>query len=276
MDGNGNGNEDGIWEGGGGAKKCKKSHKNCRRDQTRSFRTRHHLCRQEVALEGTRQLRPQGPVPGYVHRTEGVTESEGREGANGGGGGIGVGGGNGDGNGGGGRGGNGDVNGDGDGNEAGAGTGMEAKEGAQDGNGDGSGNEAGTGTRTGIETRGRTQDGNGDRSGDGNESSSGDGNGDEDGNGNENEDGIGEGGGETKKRKEPRKSCIRHVGNGGDFGGERNKRRQERVGLVAANPDNLKNSKEAGGGAQSTQRLGKKCSSRESVSPLSRLIRDFL
>ena len=67
------------------------------------FRTRHHLCKQGVAFAGTRQLRSQGPVYVHAHRTEGVTGSEGREGANGVGGGIGVGGGN--------R----DVNGDGDG-----------------------------------------------------------------------------------------------------------------------------------------------------------------
>ena len=127
------------------------------------FRTHHHLCRQGVALAGTRQLRSQGPVSVHAHRTEGVTESEGREGANGGGGGGGivVGGGNGD------------VNGDRDG--------VEANEGMQNGNGDGSGDGAGTG----VEPRGRTQDGNGDGNGDENDSNSGDGNGDEDGNGNE-------------------------------------------------------------------------------------------
>ena len=57
--------------------------------------TNHHLCRQEVVCEGTRQLRSQGPVSVYAYRTEGVTGSEGRGGANGFGGGIGVGGGNG-------------------------------------------------------------------------------------------------------------------------------------------------------------------------------------
>ena len=65
-----------------------------------------------------RQLRSLGPVSVQMHRTEGVTGSEGREGANEVGGGVGVGGGNGDGDGVGG--GNGDVNGHGDG--AGAGT----------------------------------------------------------------------------------------------------------------------------------------------------------
>ena len=66
--------------------------------QALSFRTRHHLCRQEVALASTRQLRSQDPVSVQAHRTEGVTGSEGQEGANGVGGGIGVGGENGDGN----------------------------------------------------------------------------------------------------------------------------------------------------------------------------------
>ena len=37
-----------------------------------------------MAFAGTRQLRSQGPVPvHYAHRTERVTGSEGREGANG-------------------------------------------------------------------------------------------------------------------------------------------------------------------------------------------------
>ena len=46
-------------------------------------------------------------------------------------------------------------------------------------------------------------------------------------------------------------------------------------GPVAANPDNQENNKEAGGGAQGIQRLNKNCTDRESVSPLSRLIRGF-
>ena len=75
---------------------------------------------------------------------------------------------------------------------------------------------------------GQIQDGNGDRSGDGNESNSGDGNGDKDGNGNE--DRIGEGGEKAKKRKKPHKTCRRHVGNGGDFGGKR--KIVEKKGLV--------------------------------------------
>ena len=120
--------------------------------QALSFRTRHHLCRQGVALASTRQLRSQGAASVQAHHTEGVTGFEGQEGANGVGGGIGVGGGNGDGNGVGG--GNRDVNGHGDGDGDGAGTGtvsgVEVNEGAQDGNGDGSGDEAGTGT--GVKT----------------------------------------------------------------------------------------------------------------------------
>ena len=89
--------------------------------QALSFRTRHHLCRQGVALASTQQLRSQNPVYLHAHRTEGVTESKGREEANGVGGGIGVGGGNGDGNRVGGR--NGDVNGgDGSGAETGTAT----------------------------------------------------------------------------------------------------------------------------------------------------------
>ena len=50
------------------------------------------------ALASPRQLRSQSPMSVRAHRTEGVTESEGREDANGVGGAIGVGGGNGDGN----------------------------------------------------------------------------------------------------------------------------------------------------------------------------------
>ena len=228
--------------------------------QALSFRTRHHLCRQGVALTSTRQPCSQGPASVLAHRTGGV----GQEGANGVGGGIGVGGGNGDGNG--------DVNGHGDGDGAGAGTGVEVNEGAQDGNGDGSGDGAGTGT--GVETRSRTPDGNGDGNGDGNEDSSGDGNGDED-NGNGNEDMIGEGGREVKKCKKPQNSCRRCAGNGGDLGGKRKTCRKERVDSVAANPDILESNKEAGGGAQGTQGSRKNCTSRENVSPLSRLIRGF-
>ena len=59
------------------------------------------------------------------------------------------------------------------------------------------------------------------------------------------------------------------------MGGKRKKNRKERVGLVAANPDNLGSNKEAGGGAQGARGSSKICRSKESVSPLSRLIRGF-
>ena len=122
--------------------------------------------------------------------------------------------------------------------------------------------------------RRRTPDGNGDGNGDGSEDSSGDGNGNDD-NGNGSENRIGEGGREAKKRKKPQNSCRRRVGNGGYTGGKRKTCRKERVGSVAANPDNLESNKEAGGGAQGTQGSSKNCTSREGVSPLSRLIRGF-
>ena len=135
-----------------------------------------------------------------------------------------------------------------DGDEDGEGTrmGVETNEKTQDGSRSGSGDGARTGT--GIEAKGRTQDENGN----GNKSSSGDGNGDEKGNGDKNEDGTREGGGEAKKRKKPRKSCRRLVGNGGDLSGTRKKCRQERFGSVTAKFDSLDNRKEAGGEAQGT------------------------
>ena len=178
--------------------------------QALSFRTRHHLCRQGVALASTRQPHSQGPASVQAHRTGVVTGSERQEEANGVRDGIGVGGGNGDGNE--------DVNGHGDGDGAGTGTGVEVNEGAQDGNRDGSGNGAGTGT--GVGTCRRTPDGNGDGSGDGSEDSGGDGNGDDD-NGNGNKNRIGVGGREEKNRKKPQNSCRCRAGNGGDTGGKR-------------------------------------------------------
>ena len=78
-----------------------------------------------------------------------------------------------------------------------------------------------------------------------------------------------------KKRKKPQNSCRRRAGNRGDTGGKRKKCRKERVGSVVASPDNLESNKEAGGGEQDTQGSSKSCTSRESVSPLSRLIRGF-
>ena len=93
-----------------------------------------------------------------------------------------------------------------------------------------------------METCGRTQDGNGD--------SSGDGNGDEDnGNGNENEDRIGKGEREAKKRKKRQKNVVDANWETRRLGGKRKTCRKERVGPVAANPDNLESSKEAGGGS---------------------------
>ena len=46
-------------------------------------------------------------------------------------------------------------------------------------------------------------------------------------------------------------------------------------GSLKHNPDNLESKKEAGEGPQGTQGSRKNCTSRESVSPLSRLIRGF-
>ena len=95
-----------------------------------------------------------------------------------------------------------------------------------------------------METRGQTSDGSGDKSGDGNRS------------GNGIEDGIGEGRGKGKKRKKPHdSSCRSDVGNRGDFGLKRKKRRQEIIGSVAADPDNLENSKKTGREAQGTQEI---------------------
>ena len=59
------------------------------------------------------------------------------------------------------------------------------------------------------------------------------------------------------------------------MGGKRKKCRKEILGSVAANPDNLGSNKEAGGGAQGAQGSSEICTSRESVSLLSRLIRGF-
>ena len=189
--------------------------------QALSFRTRHHLCRQQEALASTRQPHSQGPASAQAHRTGGVTGSEGQEGANGVGGWIGVGGGNGDGNW--------DVNGHGYVNGAGTGTGVEVIEGAQDGNGDGSGDGAETGTGTGVRTRRRTPDGNGDENGDGSEDSSGDGNGDDD-NGNGSEDRIGEGRREAKSARN-RKIAVDAVRETGETRVER-ERNVEKKGLV--------------------------------------------
>ena len=60
---------------------------------------------------------------------------------------------------------------------------------------------------------------------------------------------IGSGRAEKRRRsaKKPQNSCKRHVGNGGDLGLKRKTCRKERVGLVAANTDNLESNKEVGG-----------------------------
>ena len=79
------------------------------------------------------------------------------------------------------------------------------------------------------------------------------GDGNEYGNGDGNEYGIGEGGRVAKRRKNRHKSCRSDVRNGGDLVGKRKKRRQERVGSVAVDPDNLDNVKEAGREAQDTR-----------------------
>ena len=79
----------------------------------------------------------------------------------------------------------------------------------------------------------------------------------------------------AKKRKKPLNSCRRQGGNGGDFGGTRKRCRKGSVGPVAANSNIVEINKEAGGGAEGTLSLKKNCTSRESVSPLSRLIRGF-
>ena len=158
--------------------------------QALSFRTRHHLCRQGMALASTRQPHAQGPASVQAHCTGGVTGFEGWGGANGVGGGIRVGGGDGDGNG--------DVNGHGDGDGAETGTGVEVNEGVPDGSGDGSGDGAGTGTGTGVGTRRRTPGGNGD-------------------------------GDNGKKRKKPQNRCRRRVGNGGDTSGKRKKCRKKEL-----------------------------------------------
>ena len=227
--------------------------------QVLSFRSRHHLCRQGVALASTRRPHSQGPASVQAHRTGGVTGSEGQEGANGVGGGIGVEGGNGDGNG--------DVDGHGDGDGAGAGAGVEVNEGAQDVNG----NRAGTGTGTRVRTRRRTPDGKG--TGTGMEArivaEMGTGTG---------ITGTRVGSGRAEGRRKSarnRKIAVDAVRETGETWVESEKCRKERVGSVAANPDNLGSNKEAGGGAQGAQGSSKICTSRESVSPLSRLIRGF-
>ena len=56
-----------------------------------------------------------------------------------------------------------------------------------------------------------------------------------------------------EKRKKPNMSCRRDAVNGGDLGGKRKKRRQERASSVVADPDNLDNCKGGGREAQGTR-----------------------
>ena len=81
---------------------------------------------------------------------------------------------------------------------------------------------------------------------------------------------------ERRKSARNRKILVDAVRETGeDSGGKKKKCRKERAGSVAVNPDNLESNKEAGGGAKGTQGSSKNCTSRESVSPLSRLLRGF-
>ena len=76
---------------------------------------------------------------------------------------------------------------------------------------------------------------------------------------------IGQGGEEAQNCKKQHKSCRRSVGNGGDLGGKRRKRKHESVGSVAADPDYLENINEAGREAQGTQGLRNNCTNVESL-----------
>ena len=120
------------------------------------------------------------------------------------------------------------------------------------------------GTGTGVGTRRRTPDGNGDGNGDGSENCSGDGTGTT-----ITGTRIGLGRAEGRQKSARNRKIV------ADTGGKRKKCRKERVVSVAANPDNLESNKEAGGGAQGAQGSSKICTSRESVSPLPRLMRGF-
>ena len=57
------------------------------------------------------------------------------------------------------------------------------------------------------------------------------------------------------------------MGNVGDLDGKTKKLIEERFGPVSANPDNLENNKEAGGGAQGTQGLSKNCTMTRMTEP---------
>ena len=173
--------------------------------------------------------------------------------------------------------------GDGDGAETGTGTGVQVNEGAQDGDGsrdgDGGGAEAGPGT--GVQVNEEAQDGDG----------SGDGAGAGTGTGTEarivaemgtgtritgTETRIGSGRAEKRRRSaRNRKIGVDAMWETGETWVERGNMYKGKVGPVAANPDNLESNKEEGGGAQGTQGSSKNCTSRESISPWSRLIRGF-
>ena len=88
--------------------------------------------------------------------------------------------------------------------------------------------------------------------------------------------GIGSGRAEERRRSaRNRTRVVDAMWETGETCVERGKNAKERVGPVPANPDNLESNKEAGGEAQGTQGSSKNCTSRESVSPLSCLIRGF-
>ena len=90
--------------------------------------------------------------------------------------------------------------------------------------------------------------------------------------------GTGMGTRRVEERRRSARNCTRVVNTmweTGDFGRKRKTRKKERVGPVAGNSDHLESKKKVEGGAQGTQGLSKNYTSRESVSPLSRLIRDF-
>ena len=64
---------------------------------------------------------------------------------------------------------------------------------------------------------------------------------------------------ERRRSARNRTSCRHGMGNGGDLGKKREKCRQESVGSVAANPDNLEHSKKPGRETQGIQGLSKNC-----------------
>ena len=83
---------------------------------------------------------------------------------------------------------------------------------------------------------------------------------------------IWEGGGEVKMCEKRQKSCRRDVKNGGDSGGG-GRRRQDSVGSVDVDPEDPENRNDVERETQDAQSSNKNC--RESVSPLSRMIKCF-